>query len=103
MKDKNAMKRMEAMMKAFEKVLQIQKEEKEKIGIYTQEDKRRENELYDNGEDLFEEILMEITGHLEEAVELCHEALSVYRGDDRALGCEEDDCIMVEVHSYDEL
>ena len=102
MKDKNTMKRMEAMMKAFEKVLQAQKEEKEKEKR-SKEEKEDKDALCDDGEDLFEEILMEIADHLEEAADLCHEALGLYRGDDEALGCACPGCIMMEVHSYDDL
>ena len=102
MKDKNTMKRMEAMMKAFEKVLQAQKEEKEKETC-SREKKGYEDEFCDDGEDLFEEILSEIADHLEEAADLCYEALGLYRGDDEALGCACPDCIMMEVHSYDDL
>ncbi len=102
MNDKNTMKRMEAVMKAFEKVLQAQKEEKEKEK-HNRKEKDDADEFYDNGEDLFEEILMELADHLEEAADLCHEALGIYRGDDDALGCACPGCIMMEVKTYDDL
>ena len=94
MKDKNTMNRLNAAMKAFEKLLQEQEEEK---------DNMLSDEYEDDDMDLAADMLMEASDLLDEAGDLLCQAAAILRGED----IEADRCIprccMMEVYFDDEL
>ena len=94
MKDKNTMNRLNAAMKAFEKLLQEQEEEKESM---------LPNECDDDEMDLVEDMLLEISDLLHQAAELSAQAAMLIGGED----IETDRCIphccTMEVYFDDEL
>ena len=94
MKDKNTMNRLNAAMKAFEKLLQEQEEEKESM---------LSDEYEDDDTDLIEDMLLEISDLLHQAAELSAQAAMLIGGED----IEADRCIprccTMEVYFDDEL
>ena len=94
MKDKNTMNRLNAAMKAFEKLLQEQEEEKESM---------LPNECDDDEMDLVEDMLLEISDLLHQAAELSAQAAMLIGGEDiEAERCIPRCCTM-EVYLDDEL
>ena len=94
MKDKNTRNRLNAAMKAFEKLLQEQEEEKESM---------LPDECDDDDMDLVEDMLLEISDLLHQAAELSAQAAMLIGGEDIDADLCIPRCCMMEVYFNDEL